>query len=145
MRKSTFYGSFVLNHRVVLDTIDAALARWRGNAASSPPDGASTGASSPRHDLVKNCRVHPTHWLISTQVDVLCAAVVKRKIDGATLRDADDASLRELGVATLGVRKAVLKLLRAEPSAPRREYASAPSADEPPPPPPPSWRSGDES
>ena len=77
-------------------------------------------------------------------VDGLCAAVIKRKINGATLRDADDASLKELG-ATLGLRKAVLKLLRAEPSAPRREYASAPSADEPPPPPPPSWRSGDES
>ena len=77
-------------------------------------------------------------------VDGLCAAVIKRKIDGATLRDADDASLKELG-ATLGLRKAVLKLLRAEPPAPRRGYASAPSADEPPPPPPPSWRSGDES
>jgi hypothetical protein len=63
-------------------------------------------------------------------VDGLCAAVIKRKIDGATLRDADDASLRELGVTTLGLRKAVLKLLRAEPPAPRR-------ADEPPPPPPP--------
>ena len=24
--------------------------------------------SSPRNDLVKNYRVHPTHWLISTQV-----------------------------------------------------------------------------
>ena len=23
---------------------------------------------SPRNDLVKNCRVHPMHWLISTQV-----------------------------------------------------------------------------
>ena len=63
-------------------------------------------------------------------VDGLCAAVIKRKINGATLRDADDASLRELGVTTLGLRKAVLKLLRAEPPAPRR-------ADEPPPPPPP--------
>ena len=90
-------------------------------------------------------------------VDGLCTAVIKRKINGATLRDADDASLRELGVATLGLRKAVLKLLRAEPPAPRR-------ADEPPPPPPPplpsppppparpgllgriaSWRSGEES
>ena len=30
-------------------------------------DGASTAASSPRNDLVKNYRVHPTHWLISTQ------------------------------------------------------------------------------
>ena len=81
--------------------------------------------------------------------------MIKRKIDGATLRDADDASLRDLGVATLGLRKSVLKLLRAEPPAPRR-------ADEPPPPPPPplppppparpgllgriaSWRSGEES
>ena len=26
--------------------------------------------SSPRNDLVKNCRVHPAHWLISTQVGV---------------------------------------------------------------------------
>ena len=25
-------------------------------------------ASSPRNDLVKNYRVHPTQWLISTQV-----------------------------------------------------------------------------
>ena len=25
-------------------------------------------ASSPRNDFVKNYRVHPTHWLISTQV-----------------------------------------------------------------------------
>ena len=77
-------------------------------------------------------------------VDGLCTAVVKRDINGATLRDADDASLKELG-ATLGLRKVLLKLLRAEPPAPRRGYASAPSADEPPPPPPPSWRSGDES
>merc|ERR1711991_835097 len=43
-------------------------ARWRGGAGSSPLDGASTAASSPRNDLVKNYRVHPTHWLISTQV-----------------------------------------------------------------------------
>ena len=28
---------------------------------------ASTAASSPRNDLVKNYRVHPTDWLISTQ------------------------------------------------------------------------------
>ena len=66
--KSRFYGAFVLHHRVVLDAIDAASARWRGAAGSSPLDGARTAASSPRNDLVKNCRVHPTHWLISTQV-----------------------------------------------------------------------------
>ena len=41
---------------------------WR--SGSSPLDGASTAASSPRNDsVVKNCRVHPTHWLISAQVD----------------------------------------------------------------------------
>ena len=68
MWKSKFYGAFVLNHRVVLHAIDATPARWRGDAGSSPLDGASTAASSPRNDFVKNCRVHPTHWLISTQV-----------------------------------------------------------------------------
>ena len=62
-----FYGAFVLNHRVVLHAIDATPARWRGDAGSSPLDRARTAASSPRNDLVKNCRVHPTHWLISTQ------------------------------------------------------------------------------
>ena len=54
---------FVLNSRVDLHATDATLARWRGDAGSSPLDGASTAASSPRNDLV-----HPTHWLISTQV-----------------------------------------------------------------------------
>ena len=37
---------------------------------SSPLD-AMTVASSPRMDLVKNYRVHPTHWLIYTQVRAL--------------------------------------------------------------------------
>ena len=50
------YGALVLNRRVVLHAIDAALARWRGDAGSSPLDGASTAAS------------HPTHWLIYAQV-----------------------------------------------------------------------------
>merc|ERR1739841_92861 len=66
--KSKFYGAFVLNHRVVLHAIDATPARWRGDAGSSLLDRARTAASSPRNDLVKNSRVHPTHWLISTQV-----------------------------------------------------------------------------
>ena len=43
--KSKFYGEFVLNHRVVLHAIDATPARWRGDADSSPLDGASTAAS----------------------------------------------------------------------------------------------------
>jgi len=63
-----FYGAFVLNHRVVLHAIDATPARLHGDAGSSPLDRARTAASSPRNDLVKNCRVHLTHWLISTQV-----------------------------------------------------------------------------
>ena len=62
MWKSKVYGAFVLNRRVVLHAIDATPARWRGSAGSSPLDGASTAASSPRNDLVKNCRVHPTHF-----------------------------------------------------------------------------------
>jgi len=62
------YGAFVPNRRVVLHAIDATPGRRRGDAGSSPLDGASTVASSQRNDFVKNCRVHPTHWLISTQV-----------------------------------------------------------------------------
>ena len=65
------YGAFVLNHRVVLHAIDATPARRRGGVNSSPLDRARTAASSPRNDLVKNCRVHATHWLISTQVEFL--------------------------------------------------------------------------
>ena len=42
--KSKFYGTFVLNHRVDLHAIDAALARWRGDAGSSPLNGASAAA-----------------------------------------------------------------------------------------------------
>ena len=37
-----FYGTFVLNRRVSLHAIDAMPARWRGDAGSSPLDGAST-------------------------------------------------------------------------------------------------------
>jgi hypothetical protein len=46
--KSKFYGTFALNRRVDLHAIDATPARWRGGAGSSPLDGASTAASSPR-------------------------------------------------------------------------------------------------
>ena len=55
--KSKFHGAFVLNRRVVLHAIDA-----------------TTAASSPRNDLVKSYQVHPTHWLISTQVTLAKAA-----------------------------------------------------------------------
>jgi DNA primase large subunit len=56
----------MLNHN--LHAIDATPARWRGHVGSSPLDGAGTATPSPRNDLVKNYR-HPTHWLISTQVN----------------------------------------------------------------------------
>ena len=56
-----------LNHG--LHAINATPARPRGGVNSSPLDRARTAASSPRNDFVKNCRVHPTHWLISTQVE----------------------------------------------------------------------------
>ena len=66
----------MLNRRVVLHAIDATPARWRGDADSSPLDRASAAASSPRNDLGKFFRVHPTHWLISTQVvSVICFAI----------------------------------------------------------------------
>ena len=77
MWKSKVYGAFVLNRRVVLHAIDATPARWRGDAGSSPLDGARTAASSPRNDLVKNCRVHPTHWLIYAQVKARAATIVE--------------------------------------------------------------------
>ena len=64
--KSKFYDAFVLNHIVVLHAIDATPARWHGDADSSPLDGTSAATPSLRNDLVKNCRVHLTHWLIST-------------------------------------------------------------------------------
>ena len=44
---------------------DTCSMAWRCDL--SPIDSASMAAPSPRNDLVKNCRVHPTHWLISTQ------------------------------------------------------------------------------
>ena len=50
------YGAFVLNRRVDLHAIDATPARWRGGVGSSPLDGTSAATSSPRNDLVKNCR-----------------------------------------------------------------------------------------
>ena len=53
---------------VARHAIDATPAGWRGDADSSPLNRPSTTASSPRNDFVKNYQVHPTHWLISTQV-----------------------------------------------------------------------------
>ena len=61
------YGAFVLNNRVDLHAIFMIPARWRGGVDSSPLDRTNAATSSPRNELVKNYRVHPTHWLISTQ------------------------------------------------------------------------------
>ena len=44
---------------------DACSMAWRCRFLTV--DRARTATSSPRNDLVKSCRVHPTHWLISTQ------------------------------------------------------------------------------
>ena len=52
MRKSKFYGAFVLNRRVDLYAIDATPARWRGDADFSPLDGTSTTASSGAPDTL---------------------------------------------------------------------------------------------
>ena len=48
--KIKIYGAFVLNRRVVLHAIGATPARRRGDVGSSPLDGASTAASSPRNN-----------------------------------------------------------------------------------------------
>ena len=53
------YGAFALNLRVDIHAIDATPVRWRGDAGSSPLDGASTAVFSPRNDLVKNYRGTP--------------------------------------------------------------------------------------
>ena len=75
--------------------IDATPDRWPGDAGSSPLDGlASTAASSPRNDLVKNYRVHPTHWLISTQ-----PATISTGASTPTRRLSDPSSLPLLGFA----------------------------------------------
>ena len=76
--KSKLYGAFVLNRRVGLHAIDATPARRRRDAGSPSFDGASTAASSPRNDLVENYRVHPTQWLIYTQVQSLPTHPLRR-------------------------------------------------------------------
>jgi len=91
MWKSKFYGAFALNRRVILHAIDATPARRRGGAGSSPLDRARTAASSPRNDLVKNCRAHPTHWLISTQVALHTCVVLARPDCNESFFGADHA------------------------------------------------------
>ena len=69
-RKSKFYGAFVLNHRVVLHAVDASLLD-----GVAMPILAAAGAARPRRRremTLKNCRVHPTHWLIYTDGCLIC-------------------------------------------------------------------------
>ena len=60
---------------------DAGSMAWR--CGRLPLVHASTAASSPRNDLVKNYRVHPTHWLICAQV----ARIHIGRLQGAAVRD----------------------------------------------------------
>ena len=69
--KSKFDGVCARHRR------DACSMAWRCRFLAA--DRARAVASSPRNDLVKYCRVHPTDWLISTQVSGRCAkALVDR-------------------------------------------------------------------
>ena len=79
------YGAFVLDRRVDLHAIDATPARWRGDARFLTARRSSAAASSPRNDLVENYRVHPRHWLISTQALVLAfqQALLRNPAPGA--------------------------------------------------------------
>jgi hypothetical protein len=87
--KSKFYGAFVLNRRVDLHAIDATPARWRGDVGSSPLDGASAAASSPRNDSVKNYRVRPTHSVVDFHTGPhKCAGPARRPDDLRPARQA---------------------------------------------------------
>ena len=61
--------------------------------------------SSPRNDLVKNCRVHPTHSLISTQVNKFskfihaCATLLPDEVQAMPYW-IDDPALRDSIKAT---------------------------------------------
>ena len=66
-------------------------------------------APSPRNDLVKNCRVHPTHWLISTQVQTVSLESERPFLEGATLC----ASLSSAIYANANAREALRSLQRA--------------------------------
>ena len=126
VRKSKFHGAFMLNRRVDLHAIDATSAPWRGPAGPSPLDGASTAASSPRNEFVKNHRVHPTHLLISTQLVAVDERPVFQKralVAGAPALEAikplpsaaaDDGRHRwiwSLAVAVIGTRELYVVVL----------------------------------
>ena len=62
---STFQMAAIQGRTCVDDTGWWCTTAWKSKFYGA--FGASTAASSPRNDLVENFRVHPTHWLISTQ------------------------------------------------------------------------------
>ena len=61
---------------------DACSMAWQCRFLTA--DGASAATSSPRNDLVKNYRVHPTHWLISTQRTARSGPCARRRNYGRT-------------------------------------------------------------
>ena len=119
--KSKFYGAVVLNRRVGLHAIDATPARWRGDVGSSPLDGTSAATSSPRNDLVKNCRVHPTHFRFPhrSSVEVTDAAlgegadkVAQGVVDAA--KQAQGEALVKMKAIMQDMQKDIAKTLQAD-------------------------------
>ena len=87
--KSKFYGAFA--------STSTPSTRRLLDGVAVPVRHRSTEPARPRHrretfDLMKNCRVHPTHWLISTQVDG------QRKRAASPLRVQGRAARGEKGV-----------------------------------------------
>ena len=81
---------FVLNRRVVLHAIFMISARWRGDAGSSPLDGASTAAPSP-------------HWLISTQATIKACDRIYVMESGVVVEEGTHAELVERGGVYAGM------------------------------------------
>ena len=94
----------MLNRRVDIHPIDVTPARWRGDAGSSPLDGASTAASSPRNDLVKN---HQVRHLISTQI---LALLRWEWTCGFDVQDMDLKTLVAAAAATDAIEERCLRL-----------------------------------
>ena len=79
----------------------------------APLNGANRAASSPRNDLVKNYRVHPTHWLISTQASLAsspnrrCRALCRRSARSCSRTTA--TTWRRLSRSTSSTRRPLLE------------------------------------
>ena len=88
-----------LNHD--LHAIDATPAGWRVPGGLSPLDSVIKVAFSSRKDLVKNYRVHPTHWLIYAQVRRTRSARMRSgRLRTRSVRAARTSTLRPRASAT---------------------------------------------